>query len=101
MAIKLKTLLAASIISLMLAPAILMANEGEMASPCDNGQYADENNPCDTEPSEYSEAIGSGDENALPEDEQGSDENVLPEDEQGSDEAAPEDEAIVDTPPAD
>jgi hypothetical protein len=89
MSIKLKTLLAATLLSLMLTPAILMANEGEMADPCDNGQYADENNPCGTESSEYSEDNGSGDE------------TLTPEEGQGNDEDAPEGETMVDTPPAD
>ena len=67
MTYKLKILIAVTCLTLMLAPAMLMAAEDAVesgaANPCDNGQYADEANPCADNGMGYNEE-GSGDEAA-------------------------------------
>jgi len=76
---KLKTLLAAATLGLMLTPAILMAAEGKAKSPDDHGQYSEEANPSSSDQMESSGDTENGDESAAPEDSQGS-EDMAPED---------------------
>ena len=74
MTYKLKTLIGAACLTLMLAPAMSMAAEGETANPSDSGQYADEVNPCAGNAMGSSDE-GSGDEAAYPDEGQPMDES--------------------------
>ena len=76
---KLKTLLAAATLGLMLTPAMLLAAEGETTAPDDRGQYTGEANPSSSDQMEPSGDTEGGDENAAPEDSQ-ENEDMAPED---------------------
>jgi len=89
MTYQLKTIIGATCLTLMLAPAMPMAAENaaesQAANPCDNGQYADEANPCADNAMGYNEE-GSGDEAAF-QDEGSGDEAAYQDEGQAMDES--------------
>lgn len=96
MTTKLKTLMAAACMGLMLMPGMIVAAEDNSATPSDNGQMMDQANPDSADNPEASGNPGGGDESAMPENGQGSDETA-PSDGESTDE--PMDEP-ADTPQA-
>jgi hypothetical protein len=89
MTTRLKTLMAAACLGLMLVPAMVMAAEDDSATPPDNGQMMDQADP------------GSADNPGASGNSGSSDESAMPESGQGSDEAAPSDSGSTDEAPAD
>jgi len=78
MTFNLKALIGAACLTLLLAPGMILAAEntaeGGTVNPCDNGQYADEADPCAGSAMDYSDE-GSGDEAAYQDEGQPMDES--------------------------
>jgi hypothetical protein len=85
---KLKAVIAAACLCIMLTPGMIMAAEDDSATPPDNGQMIDEANPSSAD-NPQSGDTGNGSENAMPENGQ------------GNDETAPSDSEPMDNTPAD
>lgn len=81
---KLKMLMAAACLGLMMMPGMIVAAGNDAATPSDNGQMMNQASPNSADNPEASGNAGS------------SDENAMPEDGQGSDDAAPSDDGSTD-----